>query len=94
MTLLTAVRYSILNQDKSSVLKQSPEAGAEFVVKEGVEVPALPIALKTMKKGEKASLIIKASCRFLPLFIGHLIHQLLPLILHIRSIWSVWYVEI
>lgn len=71
------------------MLKQSPEGGAEFVVKEGMEVPAIPIALKTMKKGEKASLIIKASCRFLPLFVGHLIHQLLPLMLHIHAMWSV-----
>ena len=67
------------------MLKQSPEAGAEFVVKEGVEVPALPIALKTMKKAEKASLIIKANCTVLPLFVNHLIHQLLPLMLHIHS---------
>ncbi|KAL0047086.1 hypothetical protein WJX82_006178 [Trebouxia sp. C0006] len=54
------VRYSVLNQDKSSILKQSPEQGAEFVVKEGVAVPAIPVALKTMKKGEKASLTIKS----------------------------------
>jgi len=57
------VRYSVLNQDKSSVLKQSPEQGAEFVLKEGVAVPAVPVALKTMKKGEKASLIIKSGCK-------------------------------
>ena len=44
------------------MLKESPEAGAEFVLKEGVALPALPIALKTMKKGEKASLILKAGC--------------------------------
>ncbi len=57
------MRYSVLNQDKSSVLKQSPEQGAEFVLKEGVAVPAVPVALKTMKKGEKASLIIKSGCK-------------------------------
>jgi len=26
-------------------------------------VPAIPVALKTMKKGEKASLIIKSGCK-------------------------------
>ena len=59
-----AVRYCICNEDKSQMLKESPEGGAEFVLKEGVAVPALPIALKTMKKGEKASLILKPSCEF------------------------------
>ena len=57
------MRYSVLNQDKSSILKQSPEQGAEFVLKEGVAVPAIPVALKTMKKGEKVSLIIKSGCK-------------------------------
>jgi FKBP-type peptidyl-prolyl cis-trans isomerase 2 len=60
---VTAVRYSVLNQDKSNIVKQSPEQGAEFVLKEGVAVPAIPVALKTMKKGEKASLIIKSGCK-------------------------------
>ena len=46
------------------MLKESPEGGAEFVLKEGVALPALPIALKTMKKGEKASLILKPGCKF------------------------------
>ena len=82
------MRYSILSQDKSSVLKQSPDAGAEFVLKEGMDVPALPVALKTMKKGEKASLIIKASCRFLPGLVLHLLQQLLPLLVHKYCIWS------
>lgn len=63
MLLAAAVRYSISNQDKSHVLKESPQGGAEFILKEGVAVPAIPVALKTMKKGEKASLIIKSGCR-------------------------------
>ena len=44
------------------MLKESSDAGAEFVLKEGVAIPALPIALKTMKKGEKATLILKPGC--------------------------------
>ena len=60
--LNAAVRYRILSADKSQVLKESPEAGADFVLKEGVAFPAIPIALKTMKKGEKASLILKPGC--------------------------------
>ncbi|KAL3141268.1 hypothetical protein ABBQ38_003603 [Trebouxia sp. C0009 RCD-2024] len=54
------VRYKVYNEDKSQVLKESPETGAEFVLQEGVAVSALPIVLKTMKKGEKASLLLKA----------------------------------
>ena len=64
MSLIAAVRYCIYNDDKSQMLKESPEGGAEFVVKEGVALPALPIALKTMKKGEKASLILRPGCEF------------------------------
>ena len=63
-TTFVAVRYRVYNEDKSQVLKESPDTGAEFVLKEGVAVPALPIALKTMKKGEKASLVLKAGCEF------------------------------
>ena len=64
--LNAAVRYRVLNVDKSHVLKESREAGTDFVLKEGVAIPALPIALKTMKKGEKASLILKPGCELLP----------------------------
>ena len=46
------------------MLKESPEGGAEFVLKEGVAGPARPIALKTLKKGEKASLVLKSGCEF------------------------------
>lgn len=46
------------------MLEETPDSGAEFALKESVAVPALPVALKTMKKGEKASLILKAGCEF------------------------------
>lgn len=59
------MQYKVYNEDKSQVLKESPDTGAEFVLKEGIAVPALPIALKTMKKGEKASLDLKAGCESL-----------------------------
>lgn len=53
------VRYTVYNEDKSATLKESAEGGNEFVLKEGIAVPAIPVALKTMKKGEKAELILK-----------------------------------
>ena len=62
---IVAVRYCLYNEDKSQTLKESPQGGAEFVLKEGVAVPALPIALKTMKKDEKVSLILKPGCELL-----------------------------
>ena len=58
-----AVQYTIWNEDKSSKLKESSEGGSEFVLKEGIAVPAMPVALKTMKMGEKASLILKPGCK-------------------------------
>ena len=58
-----AVQYTIHNQDKSATLKESSESLNEFVLKEGIAVPAIPVALKTMKKGEKAELILKPGCK-------------------------------
>lgn len=69
------MRYCVYNEDKSQVLEESPDSGAEFALKESAPLPALPVALKTMKKGEKASLILKAGCEFsvimLVLFLLH-----------------------
>ena len=57
------------------MLKESPGSGAEFVLKEGVALPALPIVLKTMKKGEKASLLLKPGCEFtVPIRLMCLVH--------------------
>lgn len=73
------MRYKVYNEDKSQVLKESPETGAEFVLQEGVAVSALPIVLKTMKKGEKASLLLKAGCEC-----AHLVSAVL--VLHIVAL--------
>ena len=66
------MRYCLYNEDKSQTLKESPQGGAEFVLKEGVALPALPIALKTMKKDEKVSLILKPGCELLVSVPGNL----------------------
>lgn len=73
------MRYKVYNEDKSQVLKESPDTGAEFVLKEGVPLPALLIVLKTMKKGEKASLVLKAGCER-----AHLVSAVL--VLHIVTL--------
>lgn len=61
-----AVQYAITNQDGTQTLKQAAEGGEEFVVSNS-PVLAFAIALKTMKKQEKVSLVIKPPCK-LPSF--------------------------
>ena len=78
-SIVAAVHYSISNEDKSRILKESPKSGAEFVLQEGVAVPAIPLALKTMKMGEKASLIIKPGCALLSSVHAHNQLELIPL---------------
>lgn len=52
------VQYVITNQDGTETLKQAAEGGEEFVVSNS-PIPAFATALKTMKKQEKVSLVIK-----------------------------------
>ncbi|XP_052189220.1 70 kDa peptidyl-prolyl isomerase-like isoform X2 [Diospyros lotus] len=45
--------------DDGTIVAKTPEGGVEFYVKDGHFVPALPKAVKTMKKGEKVNLIVQ-----------------------------------
>ncbi|KAK1269288.1 Peptidyl-prolyl cis-trans isomerase FKBP65 [Acorus gramineus] len=57
------VKYQVRLPD-GLVVAETPEEGSEFYVEDGHLCPALPKALKTMKKGEKAFLTVKPSYAF------------------------------
>ena len=59
-----AVRYSFKVQGTDQPFAVSPEEGAQFVVQEGHVCKALPIAVKKMKLGERASLLIRPACEW------------------------------
>ena len=45
-----------------AVVAESPAAGEEFVMEQGGPIKAFGVALKDMKKGETASLIVAPEC--------------------------------
>ena len=57
-----AVKYRIRVKGSDAVVAESPEAGEEFVVEKGGPIKAIDVALKDMKKGETASLIVAPEC--------------------------------
>lgn len=50
--------------DSGAVVAKTPEAGMEFHMKDGHFCPALPKAIKTMKRGEKVKLIVQPQYAF------------------------------
>lgn len=58
-----AVTYTLRVKGQSTPFQESPEDGYEASLDKGVICPAFDIALKKMKKGEKASLVIKSECK-------------------------------
>ncbi|RXH72890.1 hypothetical protein DVH24_012574 [Malus domestica] len=57
------VKYRAALAD-GTVVAETPEEGIEFYVKDGHFCPALPKAIKTMKRGEKAKLIVQPRYAF------------------------------
>ncbi|XAR48435.1 Peptidylprolyl isomerase [Bertholletia excelsa] len=57
------VHYQV-RLDDGSVVAKTLEGGVEFYVKDGHLCPALPKALKTMRRGEKAILIVQPQYAF------------------------------
>ncbi|KAK1291198.1 Peptidyl-prolyl cis-trans isomerase FKBP65 [Acorus calamus] len=57
------VKYQVRLPD-GLVVAETPDEGFEFYVEDGHLCPALPKALKTMRKGEKAFLAVKPSYAF------------------------------
>ncbi|KAF7140388.1 hypothetical protein RHSIM_Rhsim06G0063300 [Rhododendron simsii] len=57
------VKYQV-RLDDGAIIATTPEEGVEFHVKDGQFCPALPKALKTMRKGEKVNLIIQPQYAF------------------------------
>ncbi|KAL3505106.1 hypothetical protein ACH5RR_034947 [Cinchona calisaya] len=52
------VKYTAM-MDDGVIVAKTPEVGLEFYVKDGHLCPALPKAIKTMKKGEKVNLVVQ-----------------------------------
>ncbi|KAL6215387.1 hypothetical protein ACLB2K_014818 [Fragaria x ananassa] len=61
--LFTAVKYRAVLID-GTVVAETPEEGIEFYVKDGHFCPALPKSIRTMKRGEKARLIVQPQYAF------------------------------
>ncbi|KAB1203961.1 Peptidyl-prolyl cis-trans isomerase FKBP62 [Morella rubra] len=57
------VKYRMVLDD-GTIVAETPEEGIEFYVKDGHLCPAFPIAIKTMKRGEKAKLIVQPQYAF------------------------------
>ncbi|XP_028053276.1 70 kDa peptidyl-prolyl isomerase-like isoform X1 [Camellia sinensis] len=57
------VKYQV-RLDDGAIVATTPEEGVEFHVKDGHFCPALPKALKTMRRGEKVNLIIQPKYAF------------------------------
>ncbi|XP_048436066.1 70 kDa peptidyl-prolyl isomerase isoform X2 [Pyrus x bretschneideri] len=57
------VKYRVALAD-GTVVAETPEEGIEFYVKDGHFCPALPKAIKTMRRGEKAKLIVQPRYAF------------------------------
>ena len=57
-----AVKYRIRVKGSDTVVAESLEAGEEFVMENGGLIKAFGVALKEMKKGETASLIVAPEC--------------------------------
>ena len=58
------MKYRIRVKGSDAVVAESPEAGEEFVMENGGPIRAIGVALKDMKKGETASLIVAPECAF------------------------------
>ncbi len=57
------MKYRIRVKGSDEVVAESPEAGEEFVFEEGGgPIKAIGVALKDMKRGETASLIVAPEC--------------------------------
>ncbi|XP_041021479.1 70 kDa peptidyl-prolyl isomerase-like isoform X2 [Juglans microcarpa x Juglans regia] len=52
------VKYRVALDD-GTIVAETPEEGVEFYVKDGHLCPALPEAIKTMKRGEKVKLVVQ-----------------------------------
>jgi FK506-binding protein 4/5 len=52
------VKYTVMLND-GVIIAKTPEEGVEFYVKDGHLIPALPKAIKTMRKGEKVNLLVQ-----------------------------------
>ncbi len=59
---MRAVKYRIRVKGSEATVAESPEAGEEFVLEKGGPIKAFGVALKEMKKGETASLIVAPEC--------------------------------
>ncbi|MCL7044995.1 hypothetical protein MKW94_009236, partial [Papaver nudicaule] len=57
------VKYSVMLDD-GSVVAKTPEEGVEFQINDDHFCPALPKAIKTMKRGEHANLLVEAQYAF------------------------------
>ena len=57
------MKYTVRAVGSSTAVVASPEEGAVVQVGSGQPLKAFPIALKSMKQGEKASLKIKPECK-------------------------------
>lgn len=57
------MKYTVLLVDGVIIVK-TLEEGVEFYVKDGHLFPALPKAIKTMRRGEKVNLIVQAQYSF------------------------------
>ncbi|EOA34976.1 hypothetical protein CARUB_v10020064mg [Capsella rubella] len=55
------VKYQVELRD-GTVVAKSPDEGIEFCVNDGHLCPALPLAVATMRPGEKAKLIVQPQC--------------------------------
>ena len=60
------MKYRIRVKGDDKVVAESPEGGEEFVFEQGGgPVKAIGVALKDMKKGETASLLVAPECAVL-----------------------------
>ncbi|KAL5706703.1 peptidylprolyl isomerase [Ranunculus cassubicifolius] len=57
------VKYQVMLED-GTLVANTPEEGVEFCVQDGYFCPAIPKAVKTMKRGEKIQLIIQPQYAF------------------------------
>ncbi|KAE8057034.1 hypothetical protein FH972_013756 [Carpinus fangiana] len=57
------VKYRVALDD-GTVVAETPEEGFEFYVKDGHLCPALPKAVRTMRRGEKAQLVVQPQYAF------------------------------
>ncbi|GLT72287.1 hypothetical protein SLA2020_442370 [Shorea laevis] len=57
------VKYRVVLDD-GTVVAETPEEGFEFYVKDGHLCPALPKAVRTMKRGEKSQLVVQPQYAF------------------------------